>query len=312
MADKAEKGTTKSKAPETKQQKLKGQRKDIYSISNDPFQMEAFKKGVEAVNTPQTIDLSRFRASREHELQHFRRILSKKVTSKLEHQLLPKHLRRRAMSHNRYRIPVRVRFKALQESVASEAEVLQRSRGRKHRRKLKYLLNFYERRQRNNKWMESHVWHAKRFHMAKMFGWCVPVRCADKSKRAVHRFVAKNGAVLYDQSYHTVWSVKVGGSDIQLRELHELLAKHGAFHDLAYLHDFQKFRGSDFMEGKEALKFTLLLSKHQIVGPVQILRAGEAFLVSFHPLAEAELSEVFRGKPTFLNQLQIVSKDSGL
>jgi len=48
------------------------------------------------------------------------------------------------MAHNYYRIPVRIRLKALNEMAASEPEVLMRSKCRKHRRKLRFLLNQYE------------------------------------------------------------------------------------------------------------------------------------------------------------------------
>jgi len=45
------------------------------------------------------------------------------------------------MAHNYYRIPLRVRAKALKEMTASEGEVLSRSRCRRHRRKIRFLLN---------------------------------------------------------------------------------------------------------------------------------------------------------------------------
>ncbi len=72
-------------------------------------------------------------------------------------------MRRRAMAHNYYRIPLRIRFKSLIELQAAEPEIVMRSKCRKHRRKIRFLLNLYERRQRGNRWMETHVWHAKRF-----------------------------------------------------------------------------------------------------------------------------------------------------
>lgn len=45
------------------------------------------------------------------------------------------------MAHNYYRIPTKVRVKALNEMIPSEPEVLSRNRCRRHRRKLRFLLN---------------------------------------------------------------------------------------------------------------------------------------------------------------------------
>ena len=126
--------------------------------------------------------------SRGYELKHFTNILKGKLTNKLEHQMLPRHLRRRAMAHNYYRIPLRVRAKAMREMAPNEGGELLRSRCRRHRRKLKYLLNEFERRsQKTGAWMETHIWHAKRFHMSAKWGVKYPLRCSDKSDRSTYR-----------------------------------------------------------------------------------------------------------------------------
>jgi len=92
------------------------------------------------------------------------------------------------MAHNYYRIPFRVRMKALHEMAASEGEVLSRSRCRRHRRKLRFMLNQYElRKKTNGEWMESHIWHIKRFKMEQRWGVKYPVRCSDKSDRSTYR-----------------------------------------------------------------------------------------------------------------------------
>lgn len=69
----------------------------------------------------------------------------------------------------------------------SEAEILSRSRCRKHRRKIKYLLNLYEMRQRKHKWIETHIWHAKRFKMKELWGFKVAYESYDKACRTVYR-----------------------------------------------------------------------------------------------------------------------------
>ena len=64
---------------------------------------------------PQYINIHKYLECRAFELKHFNTLLKNKLTSKLEHQLLPRHMRRRAMAHNYYRIPLRIRFKSLIE-----------------------------------------------------------------------------------------------------------------------------------------------------------------------------------------------------
>lgn len=96
---------------------------------------------------PQFIKIDQFINSRGLELKHFTNILNNKSKHKLEHQGLPRHLRRRAMAHNYYRIPLRIRMKSLKDMAPSEPDVCVRSRCRRHRRKLRFLLNAFERRE---------------------------------------------------------------------------------------------------------------------------------------------------------------------
>ena len=159
-------------------------------------------------DVPQFININQFINSRSLELQHFTKILKTKLSNKLEHQLLPRHLRRRAMAHNYYRIPLRVRLRALKEMVPSEGTELLRSRCRRHRRKLKFLLNEFEMRQKKHgAWMETHIWHAKRFKMQERWGVKYPLRCSDKADRSTYRLAQKQSAVIMDQSYYSKFMV---------------------------------------------------------------------------------------------------------
>ena len=74
------------------------------------------------------IKIEDFAESRKKETIKFQKVLSSKKTSKTGHQLLPKHMRRRQMSHNPYRIPRRNRLANLTVNVKSKC--------RKHKRKL--------------------------------------------------------------------------------------------------------------------------------------------------------------------------------
>mmetsp|Transcript_5445 Transcript_5445/g.9192 ORF Transcript_5445/g.9192 Transcript_5445/m.9192 type:complete len:232 (+) Transcript_5445:167-862(+) len=191
---------------------MKIKQKDNYQIDNE---------GV-FESMPQFINLQDFVKARAHEINHFTNVMRSKTNSKLTHQLLPKHMRRRAMAHNHYRIPVRIRLQALTDLMGSEPPgLLKRSKCRRHRRKLRYLLHLYTLRQRRFRWMETHVWHSKRFKMHNV-DWtdCQPfaeplepptqchyqgsriaLKCNDKSERSVYKLCQKQSSCIMDQSY---------------------------------------------------------------------------------------------------------------
>lgn len=58
---------------------------------------------------------------------------------------------------------------------------------RKYRRRPSNLLQEYNRRQKLFVWMETHIWHAKRFHMVEKWGYKIPNFPNDKSFRACYR-----------------------------------------------------------------------------------------------------------------------------
>ena len=147
-------------------------------------------------------------------------------------QQLPKHLRRRAVSHNVNRLPRRLRSRhnaerAKSDNVSSGGIHKKPKRpSRKYRRRPSNLLSEYERRQKGEiggKWLETHIWHAKRFHMAKTlpdcgieladneskisssnptgrWGYNLAEYCNDKVFRACYRGVSKK-CIIHDLSY---------------------------------------------------------------------------------------------------------------
>lgn len=62
--------------------------------------------------------------------------------------------------------------------------------------KVKYL-----KRQKNFKWILTHIWHAKRFHMLKRHGWNIPYKPTQKCFRLTHRSVFRDGATVFDTSF---------------------------------------------------------------------------------------------------------------
>lgn len=115
-------------------------------------------------------------------------------------QRLPRHLRRRAMSHNVHRVPPQFRRRAAAEMLHT-AESAPGSAAatsvRKHRTTRHKVLRRRRRHDRRPRrlaarpgWLPLHVWHAKRFVMCRRWGRVLPARRVDKGVRASYRAAA--------------------------------------------------------------------------------------------------------------------------
>jgi len=202
------------------------------------------------------------------------------------------------MAHNYYRIPLRIRFKSLLELQPSEPEVLLRSKCRKHRRKIRFLLNHYERRQREFKWMETHIWHAKRFAMEDLWGFKVPYKSRDKSCRTVYKLSQRDSACIVDQSYYRTLRVGLGAEEDYQKALSLLSLKElGVAQQRNILYDEDK---------------TLMCP----VTALTLVHAREV-LVVVHPSAFFDFqgflaSHQLKSKELFLNNFQMISQNCNL
>ncbi|KAL5293069.1 POP1 family protein [Megaselia abdita] len=122
------------------------------------------------------------------------------TSTKLIFQSLPKHMRRRAMSHNPKRLPRKYRVKHKSQMAKAGNPTTTKRPSRKFRRKPSNLMKEYTRRQRKNVWLETHIWHAKRFHMISKWGYKLPFASCDKTYRACYRASAKH-CLLQDISF---------------------------------------------------------------------------------------------------------------
>lgn len=137
--------------------------------------------------------------------------------NKRSFQRLPKQERRRAQSHNPYRIPRRYRAGVLKEFETAAPKPSRRPR--RDRRRNKRLLDLYRRRAESKgphrgRWLpETHIWHgkqttrrlrislypAKRFHMENLWGFRLPGTPCEKKKRQTYRHAARR-ATIHDRS----------------------------------------------------------------------------------------------------------------
>ena len=182
----------------------------------------------ERSHLPDELQVGRFLSSRSAEIQLLCNEVSKSAsTGKLASQQVTRRMRRRAVSHNPKRLPRRLR----------ESHVNQRNKGctsantnngigtlkkpsRRWRRRPKNLLSEYNRRQRSIGWLETHIWHAKRFHMKKRWGYVVPETPTDKSWRQTYRALSA-GSVMWDLSYTKLIEMS-GDSETLLAHLNKL------------------------------------------------------------------------------------------
>lgn len=73
------------------------------------------------------------------------------------------------------------------EKAVHQKKEQSKTKCRKARRRHINLVAEFNRRQRKNIWLETHIWHAKRFHMVKKWGYCLGDSPTEKCYRACYR-----------------------------------------------------------------------------------------------------------------------------
>jgi len=138
-------------------------------------------------------------------------------------QILPRNMRRRAASHNIKRLPKSLQPLALQnQDSKNEVEV-----SRKKRRRHQDLQNEYAKRTERSGWLETHLWHSKRFKMTlnndekyKFWNYLIPLHSNEKSFRSCNRELS-SGCIMQDISYMDC--SKLYGSELKLNQLLRLM-----------------------------------------------------------------------------------------
>lgn len=154
-------------------------------------------------------------AGRIRELKRLYNDIATTKSEMLVHQMLPNHMRRRAMSHNPKRLPLKYRQIHTNQMAKSGPNAKKRRPSRKYRRKSRNLMKEYARRKQQNIWLETHIWHAKRYHMRKLWNYMIPYAPTDKRYRASYK-AAANHCLLQDISFFG--SIEISGSLDHLRD----------------------------------------------------------------------------------------------
>eukprot|EP01117_Protostelium_nocturnum_P015477 TRINITY_DN6012_c0_g1_i1.p1 TRINITY_DN6012_c0_g1~~TRINITY_DN6012_c0_g1_i1.p1 ORF type:complete len:672 (+),score=252.23 TRINITY_DN6012_c0_g1_i1:25-2040(+) len=146
------------------------------------------------------IKVADFTMAREAEMKYLMQTIRTRNGTRRTFQTLPRHLRRRTMSHNIYRIPRRLRDSAKREMEGVEGPKKLTKRFRKHKRRPTFILQDYIRRQKSFKWIETHIWHAKRMKMTSLWGFKIALHLRDKGSKMMYK-QGGNQCIVHDLSY---------------------------------------------------------------------------------------------------------------
>ncbi|EDR13388.1 uncharacterized protein LACBIDRAFT_230763 [Laccaria bicolor S238N-H82] len=157
---------------------------------------------------PSTIDVEKFVEARAFEIDAMQKAMKTANSSSTQRawQALPRHLRRRAASHDVRRVPLKLRDKARAEIHWQMDPIRKKTLGSMPKRgKLKRIsqTDKFLSRQRDKTWLETHLWHAKRMKMSDMWGYRLAVHPTEKAYRPSHR-ASVHGSILHDASYHSL------------------------------------------------------------------------------------------------------------
>lgn len=173
---------------------------------------------------PTELQIGKFASARIQEVLALQQYIDQPRQGQLASQQLPRHLRRRAVSHHPNRLPRRLRDKHRQQKLKSDGQVSAKPAkrpSRRYRRRPRNLLDEYNRRQRTHVWLETHIWHAKRFAMVEKWGYKIPDHPNDKHFRAAFRASAQS-CLMWDRSYWNCFELK-GPEEILMDQLNSIV-----------------------------------------------------------------------------------------
>ncbi|CAD1474186.1 unnamed protein product, partial [Heterotrigona itama] len=164
---------------------------------------------------PYEVHIMKLISARASEIAAMTYSIENPQQTKLVFQKLPVYMRRRVMSHNVKRLPRRLQEAHLNQMTKSGLPPKIKRSSRRYRRRPRNLLAEYTRRQRNKIWLETHIWHAKRFHMIEKWGYRLASYANDKCFKANYRAMVKH-CLMQDISYYTC--VEINGHQEILKE----------------------------------------------------------------------------------------------
>ncbi|SBT86919.1 ribonucleases P/MRP protein subunit POP1, putative [Plasmodium malariae] len=159
--------------------------------------------------------VSSFFSLKDEDFAIFGNELKKRNIFKRCFQRIHKNRRRRCMSFNPYRVPLVCKKIILEEMLISEPNINKKkkknnSSNKKNKKKKKkkksgmmpygyFYKNFIMRGKKKN-WLETHMYHSKRFRMINMYGYKLALKNCSKISRRIFRY-SKRKSLIHDLSY---------------------------------------------------------------------------------------------------------------
>jgi len=177
---------------------------------------------------PRNLSVVEYAQARLREMKDFTKFVRDGISTRRVYQTVTRHLRRRAMSFNIKRLPPHLRSAASREVARMESSAPSNksqnakatntgTKTRRARRAPRALLIDRIRRATQNKWLETHLWMAKRMKMETMWGYRLARHMNDKATRAAFR-LAQHRCTVRDISYMIMLELE-GEEDVLLEAL---------------------------------------------------------------------------------------------
>ncbi|SCO63669.1 ribonucleases P/MRP protein subunit POP1, putative [Plasmodium berghei] len=161
---------------------------------------------------------SSFFSLKEDDLKIFGNEIKKRNIFKRCFQRIHKNKRRRCMSFNPYRVPLSCKKVTLDEMLISEPKIKKK---KKKKKKIynnpnmphDYFFKKYILRAKKKKWLETHLYHSKKFKMTDIYGYKLALKNCDKISRRIFRY-HKRKSLIHDMSYVEVLQISGNENDI--------------------------------------------------------------------------------------------------
>ena len=193
----------------------------------------------------QVLRVEDFFEERSREIQILEQAISQsRANQKLRvFQTVQRYQRRRAASHNPKRLPKHLRLRAIEQ--------MQRDKnpnpGEMPRRKKRNPKRLAEFKTMGKKWLETHIWHAKRMKMVSRNGIMAALTPNQKCFRSMYR-AAKNEATCVDSSWKKI--IEIIGNRAELSKLLESIADPSLSSFSAEMYVFGNRAGKQFIHDK--------------------------------------------------------------
>ncbi|KAI1314457.1 hypothetical protein EDD11_002159 [Mortierella claussenii] len=155
-----------------------------------------------SLKAARSVDVVSFAEARAFEINAMHTAMESSKNSAVQRafQSLPRNLRRRAASHNIKRLPVRLRDRAKREVEADPVKKGKKPDNRHKKRRPGTISQEYLRRQSTKRWLETHIWHAKRMKMVEIWGYKLAEHSNEHGIKSAYKS-SHHQCILQDSSY---------------------------------------------------------------------------------------------------------------